>query len=89
MSKKLTASQKFYAKERKLKYEVIGELRKIVGTKEFDLTEMEKGFTDESNNEIVKIDAENVYFNEGADEYCLDELGTNDAIYLVSILEEL
>lgn len=87
--KVLTPSQKFYAKEYKLKYEVIDKLREMVGKKTFDLVELESEFTDESNNELVKIDKEGVYFNEGEDFYGLSELGTNDAIYLISILEDL
>ena len=89
MSKKLSISQKFSNRERKLKYEVIDKLREIVGKKTFDLIELELEFSDEANNELVKIDSENVYFNEGEDSYSLNELGTNDAIYLVSILEDL
>jgi len=77
-------SRIFGEKERKLKAEVIKELRKHLGKKR---VELENGFEDEANNDIIAIDRDNVYFNNGVDSYALSGLGLLDAIYLIGMME--
>lgn len=87
-TKKELPSVKFSKLERKLKNEVLLEIRKFVGERKIKLED----FTDEANNELVGINKDDVFFDDGsfgAETYPLHELGLLDAIAILSIVEDL
>ena len=83
---KITTSSEFYDAERALRDKVLETIRKLVGEKKVDFGE--QGFDDEAGNELCGIDKENVYFNNGKDEYPVTDLGLLDAIYIICLLEK-
>ena len=89
----MMTSSEFYNEHSNLKAKILNALIETLNEHhggEVDLDELgltSGGFEDESNNYIVKVDTEKVYFDGGAMEYPLSELGILDALYLLSELE--
>lgn len=75
-------------KQVELKQEVIKAIRNLVGSTKVPLTDIGKEFEDEANNTITDVDSENVYFDGTMENYPLEELGIDDALYILGVLED-
>ena len=79
-------SDKIYDKMQLLKMEIIEEIRKATNSSFFNLEE--NTFEDEASNDIEAVCYDTVYFN-GGETYPLWEMGIQDAIYLLQIIEHM
>lgn len=78
-------SSDYYSEYRKLKDSIIKDIRKAVGRKKF---KFEDSFEDEAHNELHAVSAKGVFFDGIVGEsYPLGELGINDALYILSLIE--
>jgi hypothetical protein len=78
-------SEELYAKERNLKNEIVETIQTLVGDEKVDLKA--NSFDDEANNRLDFVDKNSVYSTGNDIDYPLHELGINDAIYIVALLE--
>lgn len=78
-------SEELYAKERELKNLIVETIQTLVGDEKVDLGS--NAFDDEANNRLDFVDKNNVHSTGNDIYYSLHELGMNDAIYIVALLE--
>ena len=84
----MPVSNQFQKRANELKSDMVSAIKSFIGNRKIDLEATDNAFSDESDNNLVAVDKDGVYFNDGADTYPLYQLGINDAIFLVGVLEE-
>jgi hypothetical protein len=82
----MKTSDEFYEELRTLDGEVYSALVEAL-KKNGGEFKPEFSFPDEANNEVDKVDIENVYFNGETDTYPLSDMGIKDMLYVLSNLE--
>lgn len=75
----------------KLNSEVISTIKELFSKTKNVVFNFDDSFEDVSFNNIDSIGSHDVYFDDGVDpnnSYAIEELSTNDGIYIISMLED-
>ena len=88
MATEKTKIENFQERHRELHGEVIKELKRQLGRKRVDLEKEEVDFDDEAGNRIIKVDRVHVHFDGTMEKYPIGDLGIDDALYILGVLEK-